>query len=190
MRYFACLLLLPVIFACLRSPLFAQSDLLIYSEHPELSWADFQGPSNDNTENWAETRSGVKYSYNALSRDGKLELTFEVYSYFDRTKSWTKVDEGEKALLGHELLHFKISELSARKLRKSFAEFEYTRNFQEEVKALFRQSIEDRKAMQSRYDQESDHSRYPSEQARWERHVNAELEKLSDFADQTVVYKE
>ena len=174
----------------LTLPIFSQNNLIRFDQRSTVTWDDFQGPDETNTENMAKTRSGVKYSYNAMIRDGELELNFEVYSYFDKDRSWTIAEPDDEYLLAHEQLHFTIAELNARKFRKTLATYNYTDNFAEEVKALFKKSNEDRRAMQKKYDKESDHSRNPTEQARWERYVKEEMKKLSDFADPAVTYKE
>jgi hypothetical protein len=169
--------------------LFGQNNLIRWEQNPTVTWADFQGEPKQNSENLAITRSGVKYSYGATISNGKLELDFEVYSYFDRDQSWT-VDHESQYLLGHEQLHFDIAELSARKLRKAFATYPFTEDFQKEVQDIFKQNNEDRRVMQKTYDKESDHSRSKSDQVRWEQYVKKELQQLDAYRGTQVIWKE
>jgi len=166
----------------------AQSDPIPFSPDRELTWKDFQAAPNPNNPNTALTRSGIKYGYSSMISNGQLSLEFEVTAYFDPTESWTKAPESRE-LLEHEILHFYITELCARKLRAEFAKGPFSiKNYQKEVKALFKENNEYRRAYQQSYDEETDHSRNARAQARWKTKVKRELKALSEYTSTQVNY--
>lgn len=183
MRTILCVLIL-----CLAGSTYAQKNLIKWDDNRPVTWADFQGPVKRNTENKAETRSGVQYSYGSSVSNGVLTIEFEVYSYFDKDRSWTSEKRGAPELLSHEQLHFTIAELNARKLRKTFSEYPFSKNYPDEVSAIFKKSNADRRDMQDLYDSQSDHSRDDAGQLKWEKYIQAEMAKLKEFSSEKVTY--
>jgi hypothetical protein len=83
---------------------------------------------------------------------------------------YTLTDDG---LLEHELYHFKITELTARKLRKAlenyhFASYEEIRKVQESYRDTLHET-------QKAYDTETNHNLNSPEQKRWKQKVDEEL---------------
>ena len=90
------------------------SDTIVWSGKNKLSWKDFSGvPDDPKVYVKASTASGIY-----MTRFGGIRnYHYTVKSFFIKSKSWTKVKDDYN--LKHEQLHFDISELFARKLRKS-----------------------------------------------------------------------
>jgi hypothetical protein len=99
------------------SKLTLKNDTIAWSGNYRLVWDDFKGeiPKNTPFSVKAQTQSGIYVE--EIRVKGKVPK-YKIETYFLKMVSWTKVKD-EKILM-HEQLHFDISELYARKLRKSF----------------------------------------------------------------------
>jgi hypothetical protein len=94
-----------------------KNDTIVWSNKYRLVWDDFKGkiPENIPSHVKAQTQSGIYVE--EIRVKGKVPK-YKIEAYFLKMISWTKVND-ENILL-HEQLHFDISELYARKLKKSF----------------------------------------------------------------------
>ena len=70
-------------------------------------------------------------------------------------------------MLQHEQTHFDITELHARKLRKRIEAYNFSENAKAELDELYNQIERERRAMQSKYDLETDHSILKAEEVAW-----------------------
>lgn len=170
---------LTVLLACSSSV--AQNkckDCISWSEDRKLTWADFKGKPNQSSPNEALTDSGMSIE---LKCDGTISEAI-IKCYYNPKKSWTKSTDSQY-LLAHEQLHFDITELFVRKLRKELQKFGndcqklsshiedyYNRNYKEFVK------------YQDAYDHETNHSLNKDKQAYWHKKVENELAELEEFA--------
>jgi hypothetical protein len=66
----------------------ANSDTIYYSNGKKLSWFEFKAPFVYSAEVVALTSSGFGYQANIQYMDGKTDIIVEVYSYFNKKKSW------------------------------------------------------------------------------------------------------
>lgn len=156
---------------------------LPWRKNHSVVWADFQGPVDRSSDHHASTHSGIRYSYNWSQRNDELTMKFEVESFFDRSKSWVKKDKRTKTLLAHEQLHFDITEIHARLLRKAFDEATWTKNFEEEVKEIAKENRVIRLKMQDAYDEETEHSQKKDVQAQWEEKIKELLEETDSLRE-------
>lgn len=87
-------------------------------------------------------------------------------------------------LLAHEQLHFDITELFARKLRKALTEFDFdnARNLKADLQALYRNAEQERALMQQQFDVETRHSMNEAAQLEWQKYIKEELSKLKKFS--------
>ncbi len=71
-----------------------------------------------------------------------------------------RVEGGSANLLAHEQLHFDITELFARKLRKAMVEFDFenSRNLRAALQALYKKTEMERALMQKKFDVETKHT--------------------------------
>ena len=166
----------------------------VFSQLPEnkmiwrekaLTWNDFKGfPEPENLFH-ANTNSGISYSWSLRSTEEEVDFLYTVETYFYPDLSWVKPGKKSNYLLSHEQLHFDITELHARKLRKAMNNYKLP--VQEKIKSELRKIYRDiefsRKQMQEQYDRETDHSQNSTTQRTWEIFVSSELEKLKDFSD-------
>ena len=150
-----------------------------YDEQHELNWEDYKAKPNKASSYKALTATVVSFS---AKSDGKtLQLTLQ--NAFEPHNSWTKTIEN-KELLDHERLHFHISEVYARKLRKEILNTKFKSSGQKlmnEISELYQSKMNELAKYQRRYDKETDHSIDVKKQKEWERQVFQELEALKSY---------
>jgi hypothetical protein len=149
-----------------------------WKEGSRLKWSDFEGKAKKNSLNEALTDSGMSIE---LKCDGKTSKAV-VKCYFNPNISWTKSTDSDY-LLGHEQLHFDITELFVRKLRKQLAKFgNDCEALSKHIDAYYQRNYKDFVAYQDRYDRESKHSLNEEMQKFWEQKVARELDELKEYA--------
>jgi hypothetical protein len=154
----------------------AQSDPIPWDPNRPLTWEDFRGnPDDDQLE--AMTNSEIDAS--GMMKEGLPY--FKLTAVFIPSGSWTR-GSGNEELLRHEQLHFNITELFVRKIRK---EMDALRKRGEKDPAVYTQTIMDWsvkwKEKQAKYDEETDHGKNTNEQKAWGDLVNKELLALNAY---------
>ena len=144
--------------------------LIEWKPTARLSWEDFKGSPDYESENVALTNTSIQLEYGY----DKTSLEFTVKCRFDKTKSWVKIKNDD--VLNHEQLHFDIAELYARKLRRQLREYKFNpTTVAEDVNHIYMKIMEEHHSMQQLYDVETDHSRLEDKQAEWEKRVETFL---------------
>jgi hypothetical protein len=161
---------------CLAPPCKAQEDSAIpWNAHRKLSWADFRGKPLKTAWAAATTASGISYEYTAQEKGEGYEVDFKIGAFFYPDKSWYQQELCDELVLGHEQLHFDISELYARKMSKIMAETRFTKNARAEVKAIYKSILKELGAFQLKYDHETNYSRDKEKQLHWNKKINMAL---------------
>ncbi len=154
---------------------------VVWRNRPLLTWSDFRGVPDNTSPYDAQANSGVKYSYSITMQNGKSTVIFDVHSFFDSQMSWSKTEKQNDFLLKHEQLHFDISELHARKLKKAFSIYAFSKSPQKEVEKIFARINKERQVMQNKYDEETNHSKNKEMQAKWQILIERELTSLQEY---------
>jgi len=155
---------------------------ILWSENERLNWSDFKGTPVSNINAAALTASGLTFDFSAKTTQTKLiEFKAIVEARFYPDRSWYRKGYINPVVLAHEQLHFDITELHARKLRRQIAEANFTINIKREISTLHRTINKLLKEMQNKYDRESDYSRSKETQRKWQTLVKSELDKLSKY---------
>lgn len=157
-----------------------KKEKIVWSENG-LSISDFKGAPPEGVAYEGNTNSGISFTWNYSTQAGRPELSFEVVSNFYPQLSWIRDVENQDYLLAHEQLHFDISELYARKLRKALQNYEIARNIRRDLNMIYHRIEKQRQEMQDRFDTETNHSRNSQAEARWQQFVTEELKKLEDY---------
>ena len=149
-----------------------------------LSWKDFKAAPDPDSPFSANTSSGISYSWSMKSSATGKEYSYEVTSFFIPQKSWVKGGKTSKNLLAHEQLHFDITELHARKLRKALAEFDFqnSREVKAALQEIYKKAELKRAVTQKKFDAETRHSMDEAAQLKWQKFVAEELKKLEEFS--------
>lgn len=173
------LIILPVLTALAQ----LADNRIIWSQQ-QLTWQDFSGVPDLSNPSHANTSSGISYSWSMKQSGDEIEFIYDVQSYFIPGKSWVKPGKESPHLLAHEQLHFDITELHARKLRKAMEDFDIrsTKNIKPALQIIYKNNEASRTEMQKRFDSESRHSMAPEAQLKWREFVNEELKNLDDFS--------
>ncbi len=157
-------------------------DSILWSENERLNWSDFKGKPPSNINAAALTASGLTFDFSAKTTQTKLiEFKAIVEARFYPAQSWYRKEYINPVVLAHEQLHFDITELHARKLRKQITEANFTINIKREISKLHRTINKLLEEMQNKYDRESDYSRSIETQRKWQTFVKSELDKLSKY---------
>ena len=148
-----------------------------------LSWEQFLGKPDPANPFHANTSSGISYSWSMKQTGPSIEFIYEVQSYFLPGESWVKPGKNSAHLLAHEQLHFDITELHARKLRKAMQEFDVsTPNLKPALQNLYKNIEASRAGMQKQFDAESRHSMDAEAQLRWQNSIKEEMEELEAYS--------
>ncbi|NMH89383.1 DUF922 domain-containing protein [Flavivirga algicola] len=148
----------------------------------KLSWSDFKDTPDKSTSAVAITASGITFGFSVRTSDNcVVSFTSEVYAHFYPEKSWYKKEQADIHVLGHEQLHFDITELHARKFRQRISQVKVSNSVRNELKTLHNIINKELSQMQSRYDSETNYSRNVEAQAKWDIYIANELKKLSKY---------
>tara|TARA_R110000868_G_scaffold37543_2_gene132711 strand:+ start:365 stop:907 length:543 start_codon:yes stop_codon:yes gene_type:complete len=157
--------------------------VLSWNTSYKLSWSDFKAKPNNNTSAVALTASGITFGFSIRQTDDNRVLSFEtdVNAHFYPEKSWYKSELADNHVLGHERLHFDITELHARKFRQAISKLKTSQTIKNELRQLHKSINKDLEVMQNAYDGETDYSRNVETQVKWQLFIINELEKLSEY---------
>ena len=154
---------------------------ICWDEARKLEWEDFKGEI-DSTLTYigkkAKAASFVRIVYKSHWKEGMPNYTF--LNLFHTRISW--VSDTTKSLLSHEQLHFDISELYARKARKSV---DSLRSCGEKSLAVYSNIIKpilsELSQIQYNYDRETAHGVIASRQDIWNNKIARKMEELSIY---------
>ena len=149
-------------------------DKFPWTANRKLVWSDFNGKPDKSNPASALTYSDINIGASFI--DGKISV--DVQNYFDDELSWTK-NKTSNQLLAHEQLHFDITELYTRIIRKRMNEIaskETIQNgsFNKESSKLLQQWND----YQLKYDKETNHGVNSEKQKQWESLVQKQLKEI------------
>lgn len=161
---------------------FINKESITWSENYKLSWGDFKCAPDMNSNATAITASGITFGYNVKKENDKVKsFKVKVEACFYPEKSWVKSEEADNHILGHEQLHFDITELYCRKLRKAISEMSLSQNINDKLDKIHAKLVVELNDFQNQYDIETDFSRNFVSQAKWQEFINNELDVLKEY---------
>lgn len=173
-------LLIFIIVLCVGSS--SNEETMIWNDSAKLSWIDFKGAPDSESDAVALTASGITFGYSLQTSGAKImDISTKVEAYFYPHKSWYIKDKANIHILGHEQLHFDITELYARKFRQQLTKLEVSQNIKEQMNALHAEINLAVHKTQQRYDRETNHSMNIEKQKEWEIFIAKELKSLDQF---------
>ena len=152
-------------------------ETIAWSPENELTWEDFKGKAPNNDRAAATTASGISYQFSTSGSSGEIELDYLVSTFFYPNKSWYQPSLCDSLILSHEQLHFDISELYARKMRKRLASSSFTQNVKAEVKQIYKEVLDELEEFQNLYDDQTNFSRDLEHQLLWNNKIEEALTK-------------
>ena len=149
----------------------------------KLSWTDFKAKPNTNVNAVAITASGITFGFSITKTDDNevVGFTSDVHAHFYPEQSWYKKERADSHILGHEQLHFDITELYARKFRQRINHLKTSNSIRKELKAIHSAILKELSRTQDRYDVETNYSIHSESQTIWQTYIAVELDKLSKF---------
>ena len=151
----------------------------------KLVWTDFKSNPNQNSDAVALTASGITFGYSVKTAGERIvDFSSTVEAHFYPNKSWYLKEKANPHILGHEQLHFDITELYARMFRQQLTQLIVNQNLKEQVQRLHIAINEALDETQKRYDRQTDHSMNIEAQKNWEVKIQTELEKFQDYQSQ------
>ncbi len=162
--------LFPIVNAC--------NNAIVWSEDFKLTWAHFQGNApEDEPEKSARLYVGLYIEESTLGRFPEFIVFARIYP----VKSWSR-DTTSNILLMHEKLHFDITELFARKIRKAVIELRDDKVFNvNEYDNVMQMKFAEFASFQDLYDKKTNHGTLILKQIEWNEKISKELDLLSDY---------
>lgn len=146
-----------------------------WSANRKLTWEDFKGkPDTESFPNaLAVTNSGIGYEPGSISlfKDGKLFVRNVFYNH----GSWVLPKGKTDYVLRHEQIHFDITEIYTRKLRKALIDANITTNNSNRAQVIFESIKKEWEQRQEDYDYSTQHGLKKETQEEWEAIVILEL---------------
>ena len=100
---------------------FVKDDFILWQENKKLKIQDFKADNKDtvkvNKQQFLGAISAIRIEYSSFQRNKNSVPDFSVKTYFDPNESWMLLKNDY--VLQHEQIHFDLTELYARKMRKS-----------------------------------------------------------------------
>lgn len=144
---------------------------LLWSETRRLTWNDFAGAPDSHDPLHAITSSNIDMRAKCVG--GKFK--FEVKSVFLIDESWSK-NKNSPSLLLHEQLHFDLTEIFARKIRKELNELDDACGSDNaQINNIVSRIFDEWKQEQDRYDHEVSHGLNKDAQQNWANLISLRL---------------
>ncbi len=144
----------------------------------KLTWDDFQAyPDYNDFQIAALTSSAISYRYYCM--DDQLHVTVD--AIFRKEESWVKPEAMTPHYLEHEQLHFDITELYARKLRKELAKHKFRCYEKWKLEQICNRYLDAWRAKEKEYDWNTSYSLNEPKQREWVFKVKNDLLDYNDF---------
>lgn len=153
---------------------------IMWDAERKLSWDDFQGKPDYNFDDVSALTSSGIIHYKGCE-DGKI--IYKVQAYFEKNYSWVKPEAYTNHHLAHEQIHFDITELYARKLRKALEQRDFKCGEEERFDAFVANFLRKWQMAQIKYDNQTHYSMKPAIQNEWKYLVAMELSLYNDYQD-------
>ena len=151
------------------------SEKIFWKENQKLTWEDFTGKPLRSASFVASSNTGISFRYSYSIKNGDIDVNYSVESFFEPTGSWYLPERVNPYILQHEQAHFDISELHARILRKNLEGRKFSKNVKSEIERIYQEVEQKRRAMQTKFDAETDHTRNDEKEAFWQKYIANQL---------------
>lgn len=151
------------------------SEKIQWKENQKLTWEDFRGKAIRSASFVASTNTGISFQYSYSIKNGDINVEYSVESFFQPEGSWYIPEKVSPYILRHEQAHFDISELHARMLRKNLEGRKFSKKVKSEIEGIYQQVEQKRRAMQTKFDAETDHSRDEAKENFWQKYIANQL---------------
>ncbi len=153
------------------------NELIPWNESRKLTWADYKGRPDTNSDAAASTATYIGIEYSMRNNN----FSFRITCSFSKTRSWGlhKTDY----ILAHEQGHFDIAEIFARKLNKEMSLYVFnSRSYQKDLKKIYDDVMLEKEKMQNQYDAETNHSIIKDKQEEWLKKIAGLLNEYKTYS--------
>lgn len=158
----------------------ATKPIIYYTPNTKLTWNDFNGKPDKNSEAAAITNAGIGFNMTFHSKDNVATLNIAVDCNFSKNDSWVKSGKKTDYILNHEQHHFDIAYLFAMQFIHDLKAAKYTVNdYSKTIEKIYYNTQAALLAMQNDYDAETKNSQLTDEQARWNKRIDAQVSAVS-----------
>lgn len=155
----------------------AAAEQITWSPDRRLAWEDFKAAPDSLNPHHAVTAANLAVDATCAAN----KFTYKVKCVFLATESWSKNKQSEK-LLQHEQLHFDLTEVHARQLRKKLQTLGSScPDAQAKLADTVKKAFADWKAEQDKFDAASRHGLDPEISATWATTIKQRLQQLEKF---------
>lgn len=155
---------------------------ILWSSNRPLTWADFKGPiKKSNKMQAAMIATGISMELESNETNDSLLVSVKAYAY--KRDSWKDKSATSDYLLNHEQMHFNITELYARMLRKEISNLNlFGKKLTSEINKQYKIIMKKLVIRQKLYDSETNHSIDKEQQERWNQMINEALIKYEAWS--------
>ncbi|MBI4929659.1 MAG: DUF922 domain-containing protein [Bacteroidetes bacterium] len=151
-----------------------KTDTILWSAGKKLKWDDFKCNPDTNEKYLSASTVSIECNWNCA--DGKFK--YEVRALFSKSRSWAKKEGQKEYLLQHEQLHFNLTEVYARMLKKELGLLANPCINQDKIKSIIAELKEKHNQEQKKYDKETNHGDNKAAQKKWEENIKKRLNEL------------
>jgi hypothetical protein len=156
------------------------SDTIYYATEKKLTWPDFKGKPERNSDAIAITSSGFGYTAGVKYRNGKTDINIIVYCYFSKSNSWVLKGRESDYALTHEQHHFDISYIAASLFMQKLKTAQLTwNNYNQMLEKIYMESRTVLQKMQNEYDSATSNGRLPAIQEKWNKKIETQLKEIT-----------
>lgn len=161
-----------------------EDSTIIWNKNRPLKWSDFLAKPDTLSSYKAITSTNLKTKIISFTTE---KIEYEIYNEFEKYKSWTNLKSDN--LLKHEQVHFDIAEIAIRKLRRKFSQYKLVdiKSLNDKINELFNEAILERRSLNKKYDEETNHGINLNKQRKWELSVKNDLESLKAYSSIKVI---
>lgn len=154
-------------------------DTVFYSPKRPLIWDDFRGKGRPGSRYAAAVFTSFAYEGKSFPEGLDLVLEIGLKTYMVKSMSWGNANARNANTIGHEQLHFDITRLVVERFKERLKKADLTiEDFDSELQYQFLEAYREMNIDQENYDNETGHGINTGAQAKWERKVNTEIERI------------
>jgi hypothetical protein len=156
----------------------ADTERIAWTRARPLTLDDFRGKPDDLSRAAAATNSGLDVRTSVQTQYNQTKVIVSILPFFDKTRSWCRVNSRDARTLQHEQQHFNITAIKACELADTIRHFTFTvQNYMKELEQLYKQKDREGHQQQELYDGETSHGQMVDAQTRWEGIIREALSK-------------
>jgi hypothetical protein len=155
-------------------------DTVFYDPKRPLIWNDFQGKSSRPGSRFAAAVF-TSFAYEGKSYPQGVDLVVEIglETFMVKSMSWANENAKNATTIRHEQLHFDVTRMVVDRFRERLIKAELTiEDFDSEIQYQFLEAFREMNYEQEKYDGESSHGLNAAGQAKWDKFVSGEIDRI------------